>query len=159
MPKTIERTRRSAEELVAELQAKIESIKQRAERAKAKKDPALRHISGALRAVEKAASSTDDAATRKALEEARATLAATLALNGVGVRTSATLRIRNARPADLGDRLLAHVQKNPGARGEEIAAALGTDTVTMRPVMKNLIGDGQVRTEGQRRGMRYFAAG
>ncbi len=62
--------------------------------------------------------------------------------------------------ADLGemaDRLLAHVKAKPGQRGEQIAAALGTDVGTMRLPMKNLIAGRRVRTEGQRRGMVYFA--
>jgi hypothetical protein len=53
--------------------------------------------------------------------------------------------------------LLSHVKSNPGQRGEQIAAALGTDVGTMRLPMKKLIAARQVRTEGQRRGMMYFA--
>jgi hypothetical protein len=52
--------------------------------------------------------------------------------------------------------LLAHVKSNPGQRGDQIASALGTDVGTMRLPMKKLIADGQVRTEGQRRGMTYY---
>ncbi|MEQ1727363.1 MAG: hypothetical protein ABL982_03200 [Vicinamibacterales bacterium] len=55
--------------------------------------------------------------------------------------------------------LLAHVKANPGQRGEQIAAALKTDVGTMRLPMKKLIAARAVRTEGQRRGMTYFAAG
>lgn len=53
--------------------------------------------------------------------------------------------------------LLAHVKANPGQRGEQIAMALGTDVGTMRLPMKKLIAARAVRTEGQRRGMMYFA--
>jgi hypothetical protein len=52
--------------------------------------------------------------------------------------------------------LLTHVKSNPGMRGDQIASALGTDVGTMRLPMKKLIAEGQVRTEGQRRGMMYF---
>jgi hypothetical protein len=55
--------------------------------------------------------------------------------------------------------LLAHVKANPGQRGEQIAQALRTDVGTMRLPMKKLIAAGSVRTEGQRRGMSYFAGG
>jgi hypothetical protein len=158
MPKTIERTRRSPEQRIADLQAKIESIKHKAERAKVKRDPSLRHMSAALKSVDKAMAETEDKATRTALEDVRATLSATLALNGVVAAkgSSGAPRARRASAEDLGDRLLSHVKAHPGQRGEEIAAALGTDTYSMRPSMKKLIEAREVRTEGKNRGMRYF---
>lgn len=55
--------------------------------------------------------------------------------------------------------LLDYVTKNPGQRGEQIAKALRTDVGTMRLPMKKLIADKKVRTQGQRRGMTYYAAG
>lgn len=60
---------------------------------------------------------------------------------------------------EMQNTLLAHVKANPGQRGEQIAAALGTDVGTMRLPMKKLISARQVRTEGQRRGMTYHAGG
>jgi hypothetical protein len=67
-----------------------------------------------------------------------------------GKRTAADL-------GEMGAALLAHVKANPGQRGEQIAAALGTDVGTMRLPMRQLIAEKKVRTEGQRRGMTYFA--
>lgn len=61
--------------------------------------------------------------------------------------------------AGLGEKLLAHVRANPGQRGEQIAAALGSDVGTIRPVMHKLIAARQVKTQGQRRGMTYHPAG
>lgn len=60
---------------------------------------------------------------------------------------------------EIGSRLLAHVQRNPGQRGDQIAKALGTDVGTMRLPMSKLIGDKKVRTKGQRRGTTYYPAG
>ncbi len=60
---------------------------------------------------------------------------------------------------EMQNTLLAHVKANPGMRGEQIAAALKTDVGTMRLPMKKLIAAGSVRTEGERRGMQYFAGG
>jgi hypothetical protein len=61
--------------------------------------------------------------------------------------------------AGMSDALLAHVKANPGQRGEQIAAALGTDVGTMRKPMKLLIAKKLVKTAGQRRGMTYTAGG
>ena len=58
----------------------------------------------------------------------------------------------------LAEALYAHIKKNSGQRGEQIAAALGTDVNTMRPTMKSLIAEKKITTRGQRRGMSYFAA-
>jgi hypothetical protein len=161
MSKSNERTRRTPEQRIADLQAKIQAIKQRAERAKVKRSPALRHMNAALKSIEKAMAETQDAATRRALDEARATLSATLALNGVVPTTSGggapRVRRSSGDVEGLAERLLEHVRAHPGQRGEEIAAALGTDTTTMRPPMKKLIAANSVRTTGKNRGMRYFA--
>jgi hypothetical protein len=74
-------------------------------------------------------------------------------------KTGKRIRRSSEGLADLGDKLHAHVRANPGQRGEEIAAALGTDVDTMRLPMRKLIAAKKIRTEGERRGMQYFVAG
>ena len=53
--------------------------------------------------------------------------------------------------------LLTYVKDHPGQRGEQIAAALGTDSKSVRPAMQRLLADKKVKTRGQRRGMTYAA--
>jgi predicted transcriptional regulator len=156
------RNRRTPEQLIADLQARIDAIKARAEQRKAKKSPALRYMLSALKSIDKAMAETDDGATRKALDEVRATLSACLSLSGVSAASKAAAQDRRGRRSSedvesMSSTLLDYVTKNPGQRGEQIAAALDTDVVTMRLPMKKLIADDQIRTVGERRGMRYFA--
>jgi hypothetical protein len=152
------RQHRTEEARIAELEAKIAAIRARAERKKVKKDPSLRHISAAVRSVDKALGESNDAAMRRALDEARSTLSACLSLSGVVVSAGTRSRSRSASGANVDEgTLLTYVRGNPGQRGEQIAQALGTDTKAMRPVMKRLIEDGKVRTRGERRGMQYAA--
>lgn len=148
------RRRRGVEQLIADLEAKIAGIKEREARKQAKADPALRHASAALRSIDKALAEVEDSATEKALNEARSTLATCLGAGGGVLKPSRTRRSASERE-DLAAALLAYVRSNPGQRGEQIAAALGTDTTAMRPAMKQLIAEGKVATEGQRRGMTY----
>lgn len=160
--KSTTRTRRTHEQMIADLQAKIASIKTRAARRSVKADPALRHTSAAVKSIDKALAETKDAATRQALSEARSTLSACLSLNGVTPSSSGAVLKPAARRSsgendNLPETLLAYVRSNPGQRGEQIAAALGTDTKAMRPSMKKLIGEGRVKTRGERRGMTYSA--
>jgi hypothetical protein len=153
------RTRRTEEDRIAELEAKIAQIKARAERKKVKKDPSLKHMSAALRSIDKALAGSGDTATRQALNEARSTISAALSVNGVVVAAGTKARgrrIAGSLGVDEGT-LLTYVTNNPGSRGEQIAEALGTDSTTMRPVMKRLIEDRKVKTRGQRRGMTYAA--
>lgn len=146
------RSRRTPEQLIEDLQRKIEDVKARAARAKVKKDPALRHISGAVRAIDKAAKATNDAAVRNALEEARATLGACLAINPKGVLTP-----KRAQASIDPKAVLTYVRNNPGSSGEQIAEAHGTDTKALRPVLRELIEDGAVKATGKARGTRYAA--
>jgi hypothetical protein len=152
------RTRRTEEQMIQDLEARIAAIKAKAERKKVKRDPALRHISGAIRSIDKALGETGDSATRQALSEARNTLSACLSLNGVVVASSGRPRGRRSSQGHdaMAEQLLTYVMEHPGQRGEQIAAALRTDVGTMRPPMKKLIAENKVKTRGQRRGMTYF---
>jgi len=148
-PKT--RIRRTEDQLIADLEAKIEHLKVRVAAKAAKKDPTLRHVSKAIKSIDAALDATGDAATRTALQEARVTLTACLGLNGVIAPHGG----RSAKRVD-GAALLDFVRSNPGQRGEHIAAALDTDTKALRAPMKRLIEERKIRTKGERRGMQYF---
>jgi len=155
------RARREPEQLVADLQAKIEAIKARAARKRAKANPAVRHTVAAVRSMDKAMAATADAVMRKTLEEARGLVTAYLSLQGILTTDGAGARRINGRRSSgeveqLGATLSEHVAKNPGQRAEQIAESLQVDTKGMRLAMKKLIADGKVQTRGERRGMRYY---
>ena len=59
----------------------------------------------------------------------------------------------------LRNKLLAVISDNPGCRAEEINSALGTRTPQIAQPLRRLVADRLVRTEGARRGTRYFAVG
>ena len=148
------RQRRDLDQRIAELEAKITAIKEREARKQAKKDPALRHAALAMKAIDKALVAADDAKARAVLGEVRSTLAALLGVSGA---ENGRVRRSAAEIGNLADQLLIYVTNNPGQRGEEIAAAMATDSGTIRPVMKKLIAAGKVETKGQKRGMTYAA--
>ena len=154
MPKkqqeSIRRQRRSLDQQIEALQTKILALRDREARKQAKADPAMRLATSAVKSIDKALAATKSGEMRKALTQARSTLAGHLGLDGAP-------RTRSAANNDLPDALLSYVRSNPRQRGEHIAVALSTDAATIRPVMKRLIAAGQVRTEGQKRGMTYEA--
>ena len=154
------RTRRSEEERIADLERRIASLRAQAERKKLRRDPAIRHMTAAVRSIDKALAESRDAATRQALEEARSALSACLALAGTSAPGPAD-RVITPRPRGTGRvdeaALLSYIERNPGKRGEEIAQALGTETKLMRPTMHKLIGARRVKTSGQARATTYFA--
>jgi hypothetical protein len=152
------RIRRSQEQLIADLEARIAGLKAKAAQKQVKRDPSLKHVNKAIKLIDIAASECQDNATKRALGEARSTLSACLSLNGVLVPVGTRVRRPVQKTEQMGERLLDYVLLNPGKRGEQIAAALATDVGTMRPSMQKLIADKKVKTQGQRRGMAYFGA-
>jgi hypothetical protein len=148
--------------MIDALEKKIEQIRRKAEERKLKKNPAIKHIKAALKALDNATGNCNDSAIRKELTEARSMVAACLVMAGapasatrggeVSRRPSSSVLNTNVRP----DQLLEYVMKNPGQRGELIAKALGTDTKSMRAPMKTLIEARRVKTSGQARATAYY---
>ena len=158
----MKRTRRSEEQRIAELEAKIMQIKALAEKKKVQRDPSLRHIKMALRSIDKAANASVDATARKTLEDIRVTLAGLMALGGGGGgeatitprgRSSASSMGGGVAPSE--HQLMEYIQRHPGQRGEEIARALNSETRLMRPVLHRLIEAKRIKTSGQARATAY----
>jgi hypothetical protein len=85
------RVRRSDEQLILDLQNKIQEIQGRAEAKKAKQSPAIRLMLRAVRAIDKAmdaAESEGDTALRHVLSDGREPIANYLQEKGVRVRKS-----------------------------------------------------------------------
>lgn len=99
MSKKTRRKRRSPEEIIAELQKKIEAVKQRQEANKLKQSTAVRNSLSAVKALDKAiaaAEEEDDTALRHALADAREPIAKLMAERGV--QLSKTRRPKGRRP-------------------------------------------------------------
>lgn len=58
----------------------------------------------------------------------------------------------------LRGKLLSAISNQPGLRAEDINAALGTRTAQIAQPLRRLVAEKLVRTEGARRGTRYFVA-
>jgi hypothetical protein len=162
MSQETKRNRRTDEQMIADLEARIASLKTRAAQRTAKRSPALSHTMKAVKAIDAAMAATEDGAMRRTLEEARGALSACLSLHGLvpasgGGERGSSGRRSSETVEQMAETLLAHVKKNPGQRGEQIAAALNTDTRTIRLPMQKLIAGKLVKTRGQKRGMTYFA--
>ena len=70
--------RRTPEQLIQDLEARIHSIRARAERKQAKQDPAIRNALLAVKVIDKAIAADPPAWLRVALHEARGTLSESL---------------------------------------------------------------------------------
>jgi hypothetical protein len=57
----------------------------------------------------------------------------------------------------LSEAVVAFVRANPGARGEQVASSVRSTSSAIRPTVKALLAAGVLRSEGERRGMKYFA--
>jgi hypothetical protein len=72
---------------------------------------------------------------------------------------AATKRVR--RTADdltvIGSKVLTYVRNKPGARMEEIAKGLRSETKDLRRSVQDLIAAKKLRTKGQKRGTTYYA--
>jgi hypothetical protein len=77
------RTRRTHEQMIADLQAKIESLKKRQVVKKAKRSPALKNTVDAVRAIDMALAANPESPLKKSLSEAREPLVAFLQLEGI----------------------------------------------------------------------------
>jgi hypothetical protein len=60
---------------------------------------------------------------------------------------------------EVAEQIHGYVLAHPGSRLEEIGRGLGTDTAGLKLPVKELMGSGRLRTEGQKRGTKYFAGG
>lgn len=96
-------TRRSDDDRVAELNAKIEAIRTRGERRKARANPAVKLAVQAARLMDKAiTNATDNAVLRKALEDARVTVSAAVAVEGWTLPQVGASEQQPAAPAKRG---------------------------------------------------------
>ena len=59
----------------------------------------------------------------------------------------------------LRSKLLAVIAEQPGRRAEDINTTLGTKTAQIAQPLRRLVADQLVRTEGARRGTRYYVVG
>lgn len=96
------RTYRTSDQMVADLEAKIASIKARDQRRAARKTPSVQHAIVAVKAIDKSLASGADAVLKGALQEARVTLAAAVATTGVVLTESTSSAARVLAPAKRG---------------------------------------------------------
>jgi hypothetical protein len=106
-------------------------------------------------------------AKRLAVDEIRAAFGAGASLVSPASRVSAPSEPSRGNRARRGQReiealrgkVLAAIAERPGRRAEDINSTLGTKTPQIAQLLRRLVADQLVRTEGARRGTRYFATG
>ena len=60
---------------------------------------------------------------------------------------------------EVAEQVHGYVLAHPGSRLEEIGRGLGTDTAGLKLPIQGLLSTGRLRTEGRKRGTKYFAGG
>ena len=78
------------------------------------------------------------------------------------VRTGKRGRPGKFTPEQLekhGASILALLKKSPGARSEQLSAAMNMDAATLRIPLKALLAAKKIRVKGQKRGTTYFVRG
>jgi hypothetical protein len=88
----------------------------------------------------------------------------TMAVDGRVSRGPQAKPVRRTRRSStdveaVSSEVLSYVKTHPGHRLEEIGRGLATDTAGLKLPVKELLASGRLRTEGQKRGTRYFAGG
>ena len=78
-------------------------------------------------------------------------------VSAAAARTSRARRGQREIDA-LRARLLHAIAEQPGRRTEDLNAVLGTRTAQIAQLLRRLVAERLVRTEGARRGTRYFTA-
>lgn len=99
-PVAKKRVRRTTDQLIADLEAKIEHIKVRAVTRAAKKNPAIKFTNQAVRAIDLALADAANGAHKEALTEARTVLVAYLQLEGLKIPQRRGPRGRRRAGAD-----------------------------------------------------------
>jgi hypothetical protein len=76
-------------------------------------------------------------------------------------KSAAGRRVRRSSEdvEEIAEQVLGYVRAHPGSRLEEIGRGLGTDTAGLKLPVKELLMTGRLRTEGQKRGTKYFVGG
>jgi len=82
-----------------------------------------------------------------------------LTLNGMVVRSTGRGGPRRTGSAAVEpDQVARYIAQHPGSRAEDIAAALGTGSVQLRPALMKLRSLGAVAPKGKARATRYYAS-